>query len=293
MDNNYKVKSVLLMLFSSLSFAAMGAFVKLSLNLPTFEKAFFRNFVSLLIAVYVIFRNKQSPWGKKENRKYLLGRSIFGTLGMLCYFYGIDKLILADSGMLNKIHPFFVTIFAAIFLKDKITRYQMASLILAMVGVVLIIKPSSNFYQSVPAFVCFLSSVFAGAAYTFVSYLGGKENKYIIVFNFSLVSSLITLPFFIANFVMPDIKQLTFLMLAGITSALGQFSLTIAYEYAPAGEVSIYNYSNVIFSSILGAMLFSEIPDLLSFAGYALVIVAGYIVFRLGKVKTLNDNINV
>lgn len=286
-----KTKAVMLMLFSSLCFAAMGAFVKLSLNLPTFEKAFFRNFISLIISVFVIAKSKMNPWGKKENRKYLLGRSVFGTIGMLCYFYGIDRLILADSGMLNKIHPFFVTIFAAIFLKDKVTKKQIFSLFIAMMGVLLIIKPSFNFYQSAPAFICFLSSVFAGAAYTFVSYLGDKENQYTIVFNFSLVSSLITLPLLITNFVMPSLEQLIFLLLAGTTAAIAQFSLTIAYRYAPAGEVSIYNYSNVIFSSILGIILFSELPDYLSFIGYILIIGAGYVVFKYGKEKKLNTEV--
>lgn len=269
-----KTKAVMLMIFSSLCFAAMGAFVKLALNLPTFEKAFFRNFISLIISVFIIFKNKINPWGKKENRKYLMGRSVLGTMGMLCYFYGIDRLILADSGMLNKIHPFFVTIFAAIFLKDKITKTQISSLLIAMIGVLLVMKPSFNFYQSAPAFICFLSSVFAGAAYTFVSYLGDKENQYTIVFNFSLVSSLITFPFLISNFVMPSLRQFIFLLLAGTTAAIAQFSLTIAYKYAPAGEISIYNYTNVIFSSILGAVLFSELPDLLSFIGYILIILS-------------------
>jgi drug/metabolite transporter (DMT)-like permease len=59
----------------------------------------------------------------------------------------------------------------------------------------------------------------------------------------------------------------------------------VAYRYAPAGEVSIYNYSNVIFSSIFGFMLFAEIPDLLSVSGYLLIIAAGYLTFRLGSEK--------
>lgn len=283
--NNGKTKAVMFMLLSSLSFAAMGAFVKLSGDIPSFEKAFFRNFVSLLISIFMLTKRKQFPWGKKENRKYLLGRGILGTIGMLAYFYGIDRLILADSGMLNKTSPFFVTIFAAIFLKDKITKHQLLSLFIAMAGVMFIIKPSFNFQNSFPAIVCFSSAIFAGAAYTFVSYLSDKEDKYTIVFYFSLISSLIALPLSMMDFHMPNYIQLLFLLSSGITAALGQFLLTSAYKFAHAGEVSIYNYSNVIFSSILGAMLFLEIPDLYSFIGYILVIGAGYITFKYGKRK--------
>ncbi len=286
---NNKTKAVLLMLFSSLSFAAMGAFVKLSGDVPTFEKAFFRNLVSLIISVIVVISRHEIPWGQKQNRKYLLGRAIFGTIGMLFYFYGIDRLILADSGMLNKMHPFFVTIFAAIFLKESITKHQVISLFIAIAGAIFIIKPSFNFQQSFPAVICFMSAVFAGLAYTFVSYLGDKEDKYTIVFYFSLISTLVSLPLSLYDFHMPNTIQLIFLISSGLTAALGQFSLTTAYKYALAGEVSIYNYSNVIFSSILGVFLFSEIPDLFSFIGYVLIIGAGFIVYKHSRVKNNNE----
>lgn len=263
----------------------MGAFVKLGGDIPSFEKAFFRNLVSLSISIYIILKTKQNFWGKKENRIYLWGRGIFGTVGLLAYFYGIDRLLLADSGMLNKINPFFVILFAAIFLKDKITRYQIYSFFTAMLGVVFIIKPSLAFQDSLPAVICLMSAVFAGIAYVFVSYLGDKENAYVIVFYFSFISTLISGLLTIPQFVMPDFKQLVFLILAGITAALGQFTLTYAYKYAPAGEVSIYNYSNVIFSSVLGVLIFSEIPDLFSFIGYGFIITAGYLIFKFGKEK--------
>ena len=279
---NLKIQAISLMLLSSLSFAAMGALVKLAGHVPTFEKAFFRNLISLFFSAFLLARHHQDPWGKPENRRFLAGRSIFGTIGMLCYFYGIDRLILADSGMLNKLHPFFVTIFAFLFLKERLTWYQLISLFIALAGSALIIKPGLGFGSSWPAFICFLSAVFAGLAYTFVSYLGGKETSYTIVFWFSLVSSIITLPLALFNFSMPSPAQLCMLIGAGTTAAAGQFALTVAYRLAPAGEVSIYNYSNVIFSSLFGIILFTEVPDILSISGYLLIIMAGWIIFRFG-----------
>ena len=273
------------MLLSSLSFAAMGALVKLAGSIPTFEKAFFRNLVSLFFSIFLLVRLRQNPWGKPENRLMLLGRGVFGTIGMIFYFYGIDHLILADSGMLNKMNPFFVTIFAFFFLKERLSWHQMISLCIALAGSALIIKPGFNFGQSGPAFICFLSAVFAGLAYVFVSYLGDKENSYTIVFWFSLISSIITLPLALLEFTMPSPLQFCMLIGAGITAAAGQFTLTVAYRLAPAGEVSIYNYSNVIFSSIFGILLFSEIPDIFSISGYLLIIAAGYLIFRFGSIK--------
>jgi drug/metabolite transporter (DMT)-like permease len=280
-----KVQSTLLMLLSSLSFAAMGALVKLAGSIPTFEKVFFRNFISLLIAILLLVSKSQQPWGKREHRIFLLGRGLAGTIGVIFYFYAIDHLILADSGMLNKLHPFFVALFAFFFLKEKFRRHQLISLCIALLGSVLIIKPGFNFSQSFPAIICLLSAVFAGLAYVFVSYLGDKENSYTIVFWFSLITTLVTLPPTLLHYVQPSPLQGLYLLGAGMTAAAGQFSLTVAYRLAPAGEVSVYNYSNVIFSSILGLMLFSEIPDEYSIGGYLLIIGAGYTIFRFGSVK--------
>lgn len=104
---------------SALGFAMMSAFVKLAGDLPSFQKVFFRNLVSAIIAFWLIMKHKGSLTGKKENLKVLLYRSIFGTLGVIFNYYAIDKLMLSDANMLNKMSPFLVVIFCAIALKEK------------------------------------------------------------------------------------------------------------------------------------------------------------------------------
>ncbi|MBV1821489.1 DMT family transporter, partial [Bacteroidales bacterium MSK.15.36] len=157
------------MLLSSFCFAIMAALVKLSGDIPSIEKAFFRNSVSLVVASYMIFKNKQKPWGKKENRKYLILRGVMGTIGLICYFYCIDNMILADSSMLNKMHPFFTIIFAVAFLKEDISQIQIFSLILSFIGALFIIKPKFDM-SVIPALVGVASAAFSGAAYTLVRF---------------------------------------------------------------------------------------------------------------------------
>ncbi|SHH35251.1 DMT family transporter [Tepidibacter thalassicus] len=279
---NNKSKAILYMLFSSFCFALMGALVKLAGNVPTLEKTFFRNLISTFIAAYLVIKNKKNFFGKKENQKYLLLRSILGTIGMIGYFYSIDHLLLSDSAMLNKLNPFFVTIFALYFLKEKPTPVQIPSLILAFLGALFIIKPQFDI-QVIPAFIGFLSAIFAGGAYTMVRLLGDKEEFYTIVFYFSFASSLIMFPLMLINFKMLTLNQFLILIATGIVASLAQFSLTIAYKLAPAGEISIYNYTNVIFSGILGLILWKEIPDFLSFIGYILIISSGFAIYIYNK----------
>ena len=267
------------MLGSALFFAIMTAFVKLAGDIPSMEKALFRNAVSLVISFSILKSKKQPLWGKRENRTFLLLRAVTGAIGIILFFYSIDHLILADSSMLNKMSPFFVIIFARIFLKNPIKPFQISSLILALTGSALIIKPGFHFSSTLPAIVGITAAVLAGLTYTIVSYLGNKESSFTIVFYFSLISTVACLPFIFIRPVLPTQIQLIYLLATGAAAAGGQFMLTAAYKYAPAGEVSIYQYAQIVFASILGIALFSELPDLFSLVGYVLIFSAGFHIY--------------
>ncbi|WP_330407981.1 DMT family transporter [Clostridium cochlearium] len=277
-----KRRAVFFMLLSSFCFAIMAALVKLSGDIPSIEKAFFRNSVSLVVASYMIFKNKQKPWGKKENRKYLILRGVIGTIGLVCYFYCIDNMILADSSMLNKMHPFFTIIFAVSFLKEDISPIQIFSLILSFIGALFIIKPKFDM-SVIPALVGVASAAFSGAAYTLVRFLGNKEKNYTIVFYFSFISVISILPFMIFIYKPLNMFQLLILLMSGVFASIAQFSLTYAYKIVPASEISIYNYSNVIFSQIIAFIIWQEIPDVYSFIGYVLIIGSSYIAYNYMK----------
>jgi len=259
------------MLLSALAFAFMAALVKLLQDIPVFEKVFFRNFVALFIALASVLKKKLPIFGKKQNQKYLLARSLLGATGMALYFYAITNLLLADSAMLNKLSPFFVTVFAVIFLKEKITQIRVITLAVAFAAALLIIKPRFDL-SILPALAGLGSAVFAGAAYTMVRFLRKKEAPPTIVFYFAAVSTLIMLPLMLLDFKMPNLTQIVFLIGTGIFAAIGQFSLTYAYKYAPASEVAIYNYANILFSAIIGYVLWYEVSDILSIIGGFLII---------------------
>jgi drug/metabolite transporter (DMT)-like permease len=273
-----KRKAIIYMLISSLAFATMGAFVKLAGDLPTVQKVFSRNFISMIIAGSIVLYNKKPLFGERKNLKYLLIRSTLGTAGMLAYFYSIDHLLLSDSSMLNKLNPFFVSIFAFFILKEKFSKIQIPALFIAFTGAVFIIKPEFDM-SVIPALLGLSSAVLAAGAYTTVRFLGGREEFYTIVFFFSFFSTMATLPLMVAFFEPMNWNQVLFLVLTGIVASIGQFTLTIAYKHAPAGEISILNYTNVLFSGIIGYFLFDSIPDFLSIVGYALIISAAFLIY--------------
>ena len=275
-------KGIMFIILSAFGFAMMSAFVKLAGDLPSFQKTFFRNLVSCVIAFAFIVKYKESFFGAKENRKILVLRSIFGTLGILLNYYAIDRLVLSDANMLNKLSPFFVIIFSAIFLKEKIKSNQAIAVAIAFIGALFIIKPSFDF-EMIPSMAGIMGAIFAASAYTCLRVLGGKEKFYTVVFFFSLFSIVTILPITILVYKEMSLVQLGYLILAGIFASIGQFGVTLAYKYAPAKEISIFDYSNIIFSAIISIIIFNTIPDAYSFIGYIIIFSASYYMFLYNK----------
>ncbi|MBU6135580.1 DMT family transporter [Clostridium tertium] len=273
-----RTKGILFLVFSAFGFAVMSAFVKLAGDLPSFQKTFFRNLVSCIVALFFIIKNKESFFGKKENQKVLLLRSALGTVGIVLNFYSIDKLVLSDANMLNKLSPFFVIIFSALFLSEKINFKQFIAIIIAFVGALFIIKPSFNL-DMIPAFMGILGAIFAAGAYTCLRVLGGREKHYTIVFYFSLFSLVVIFPFMMAVYTPMSIKQSFYLLMAGLFASIGQFGITIAYKYAPAKEISIFDYSNILFSAMISFLVFGVLPDTLSFIGYFIIFASSYYMY--------------
>ncbi|MBN8209678.1 DMT family transporter [Bacillus sp. NTK071] len=271
-------KGIILLLISSFGFAMMAAFVKLSGDVPTIQKTMFRNAVSAIISFGFVMYYKERLFGKKENQKFLLLRSALGTLGIIFYFYAIDHLVLSDADMLNKLSPFLLIIFSALFLKEKAKRFQIIAIIIAFIGTLLIIKPQFS-VETIPYISGLLSAIFAAGAYTVLRVLGQREKFYTVVFYFSFFSTVVLLPFVIMFYEPMEMRQLIYLLLAGVFATLGQFGLTIAYKFAPAREISIFFYSTVVYSALISIVLFGQIPDIWSILGYVIIFSASFYMF--------------
>lgn len=265
-------KGILCILASAFCFALMNLFVRMSGDLPSMQKSFFRNFVAFFFALALMCRNGIRFSGNRGNLVPLTLRAVFGTVGILCNFYAVDHLVLADASMLNKMSPFFAIVFSSIILKEKVRPFQALAVGGAFLGSLLIIKPTVVGMDVFPAILGFVGGMGAGAAYTMVRYLSerGEKGPFIVCF-FSGFSCLVTLPALIFAYHPMTLGQLAILLLAGMSAAGGQFSITAAYSYAPAREISVYDYSQILFSAALGYCVFGQIPDLWSWIGYLVI----------------------
>lgn len=276
---NTKQKAILLMVVSTFSFSVMQLVVKLtSKAIPTMEQVLARNFVTLLLGWFMLRRDHSPAFGYKENRLALLGRSVFGYIGVAGYFYATTHMNVADASLLHRSSPFFVIIFSALFLKNRLTKVQVIALLLAFVGSVLVINPSFNSAVA-PALIGVLSAAGAGAAYTIINYLKGRESNATIVFMFSLVSCVLSTVMGGRDFILPNAAQLAALLAIGVFAAIGQLCLTQAYKMTNPGEVSIINYLGIIFSAVFGLLFLNEKIGLRSLGGIVLILTAAVVLY--------------
>ena len=286
MNNSNILKGIFCIIIAGFGFALMSLFVKLSGDLPSMQKGFFRNIIAVFISSIPLIKHWKVINTPRNNTGWLvlISRSVFGTIGLVLNFYAISHISLADSSIIQKLSPFIIIILSYIFFKEEMTRFQVFAIIIAFIGITLIIKPSGNNIISMGALAALLGALCAGIAYTCVRYLGTHNiSGEFIIFFFSSLSSLMLLPYLILDYRTMTYFQLLMLLLAGISATIGQYGVTFAYKFAAAKNISVFDYSQVLFSGIFGYMFFGEFPDFQSLIGYVIVISVGIVLVLRSK----------
>ena len=279
-----KKKGIALILASSFCFSAMGVFARLAGDVPAMEKTFFRNLVSVIVIVLLLMKQGKKIRITKDRFPLHMMRSGFGTLCVVLNFYAMDRMVLSDFSTISNLCPFFVIIFSALILREKASGKQWLLIAVAMVGTLFVVKPSPAIFQNPAAILALIGAAGGGMAYTMVRLLQQKgEEGTIIVFVFSMFSCVVCLPSVLMNPVPLTMQQFIYLLLAAICACGGQFAVTGASRYAPGSEISIFDYSQILFAAILGFVVFKEIADIWSYVGYVIIFVAAFLVYLEGK----------
>ncbi len=280
---------VLLILGAALMFALMNLFVSLAGDLPVMQKVFFRNaLTTVVVFVILLFQKKKFRIESKESLLWLFLRSLLGFLGVILNFYAIDNIgSISDASILNKLSPFFAILFSAFLLKERPSIPEVIFVLAAFGGAMCVVEPTFDM-RVLPALAGLLSGACAGFAYTCVRILAMKgERGLMTVFFFSAFSTVVALPFFIIGFVPMTAMQWVYLLLAGVAATGGQFFITAAYRQAPAREIAVFDYAQVLFAALLGFFFLSQVPKPLSIVGYVVIIGAaiGKTVYQIVKNK--------
>ena len=264
------------LVLASFFFSLMTLCVKnIDKRIPIYELVFFRSLLSLIITLFIINLKKINPLGK--NRPLLILRGVLGTLALVCIFYAIRNMPLSISTVIQYTYPILISIFAGLFINEKITRNLLFALVSGWIGILVILNPTqlSNInvnIESLSILIAFLGSICTALAYVTVKKLSYTEDVYVIIEYFPLVSFITLMPFVVINWVTPNGNELLWIIGIGLFTQLGQTFLTIGLKNLPASEASIINYLQVVFGSIWGILFFREIINVNFLLGASLVL---------------------
>jgi drug/metabolite transporter (DMT)-like permease len=272
-------RGVLHMLVASLFFALMALFTKLLAGLPIAEIIFFRALLAAVLCLAGLWRLGLSPWG--SDRAGLLLRGVAGFLALAQGFWLLHHIPLAAATTLTHLSPLFATLLGIWLVREKVTLLQLAFFALSFGGVVMV--QGFDYRITLLHLLVGISASFCmSVAYTSVRRLGKTEHPLVIMFYFPLVCLPLSLAAMLLDFVSPTPIQWLYLLLLGLSAQVGQYCMTVAYQVAPISRVAIVSYSEVIFSILLGFVLFAEHFNALTYAGMALVLagVIGQVLWR-------------
>ncbi|MCY4232746.1 MAG: DMT family transporter [Bacteroidetes bacterium] len=268
------------MLLAVLFFSMMSVLAKLiSTTIPTGQIVFVRACVGTILAYWGIRLIGVHVWG--NNIKLLLFRGIAGFGSLMCFFYTLIALPLAEATILFYTSPCLAAIIATILLRERLTIGIILGLLVCVVGVLFVIQPEFIFNVGrldIPSvFVGLLGALMAALAFVSVRKLRETDHAMVIIFYFSFVSIFASAPFVISSYVIPSVIGWIILIGIGISTHIAQFFLTKSLHKVETSRAMGVSYIQVLFATGWGILIFGDIPNSLSILGMALV-VAGSII---------------
>ncbi|WP_171736988.1 DMT family transporter [Vibrio sp. 99-70-13A1] len=279
------------MLLSAFGFALMSACVKYisQYGIPVFEIVAARALVSLVISYLDVKRKGISPWG--HNKPLLFVRGAVGTAALMCVYYAVTTLPLAEATILQYVHPIFTALLGVLFLKERIQQSTMICIAFCLAGLFVMVQANSgsdvgsdvaNDLPVLSIVIALCGALGSSIAYVIVRKLSQTEDSSVIIFYFPLVALPISTFLIWDDFVWPSVFLTIMLILVGIFTQIGQYGLTKAMQTQAAGKASAYSYVQIVFSALLGVWIFNEVPSIWTYLGGGLI-VTGALINVFGK----------
>lgn len=236
-----------------------------------------RYFVPLALLLAVFLPRRGWSMLRSVYPAIQLARGVLLTAGTVFIVFAYRVMPIAEAQAISFIHPVLLTLLAVVFLGEKVSPLGWAAVLLGFSGVLIIVRPGGGLFT--PAAILPLGLAFSFSSYQiFTRLISGKEDSLTSLFCLLLVGSVamsVALPF---SWIDPSPKGLFFFALIGVTSGIGHFSTIKALEYAPASLLAPFAYIQLLWVSILGALVFGDFPGAVTLIGMGVVVAGGLLV---------------
>jgi drug/metabolite transporter (DMT)-like permease len=264
-------RAVTLVSTGSLTLVVMATLVKhLGRELPAMEILFFRSFIGLLFILPLFWRDPLEPLRTRRPGMHLL-RGTFGAIGNACFFWTLTHMLLADAMALQFSRPLFMIPLAILLLGEVPGMRRTAVAAVGFAGIVLYARPFTSGFDP-GALIGALGALAGGLVVICIKRLATTEPTRVIMFYYAFWNALFALIPAILLWVTPSLTQFALLAVIGLLGIGGQGMITHGLTMGEATVLVPLDYSRIVYSAILGYLLFSEIPGPWSFAGMALIV---------------------
>jgi drug/metabolite transporter (DMT)-like permease len=270
-----------------LMFTVMNVLAKLlSARHSVIEISFYRNLVALLPFLFMILvLGRREIAVIRHKPRLIIFRAVFGTVSLATTFAAYALMPMADTTALLFTSSLFIPVLGVVFLKESVGAWRWGAVLAGFLGVLVMVGPSGHLYAlgiGLALGAAFLQAILQ----VILRYLGGFESPETVTFYFFLIGLVLTalpLPFIAVT---PTLEEIPLLLGVGLSGAAAQFLLSTAFRNAPAAIVTVFNYSGIVWATLLGWLIWNEWPLPIVLAGAAIVIASNVlIIWRESRVR--------
>jgi drug/metabolite transporter (DMT)-like permease len=262
-----------LMLLSALFYALSDIFIKLmSPSIGSIPIAFIRFLVGGLILLPFLVRGRESLKGQSTH--LLLVRGLTGTAAFFCLIKSIAMVPLSNAMVLFYTFPLFATFFSLLLLREPLKKLEVLLTFIGLTGIYILINPGAHSLSAGHAYGL-LAGCFAGLTVVLIRKVRQSNGPLIIYFYFCLVGGVVSLPFYVAGFAMPNSEVLLLLVVLAVIFLIAQLFMNQGFKYCKASEGAVILMSEVVFTGVAGVLIFGDSPTAAFWIGAALIMGSG------------------
>ncbi|WP_353397531.1 DMT family transporter [Pseudophaeobacter arcticus] len=284
-SSKHPMVGVFWMFVTGLCFVAVTALVKyLGDRIPPAESAFLRYLLGLVFLIPLIGSLRKTALTPKLWLLFV-GRGVVHSGGVMLWFFAMTQIPLAEVTAMNYLSPIYVTLGAAVFLGEKLAARRIAAVVAALIGAVIILRP--GFREISPGHIAMMFTALAfGASYLLAKFTVDDTNPVMVVAMLSIWVTLGLAPFAAVVWVTPSLGELAILFAVACFATAGHFTMTLAFAAAPVTVTQPVTFLQLIWATLLGALVFSEPVDIWVVFGGGLILAAiSFITWREAMLK--------
>ena len=263
-------------------FSVMCLFIKIeTAEGATIEWVVFIQFLSSFIIILIpVIKNKFKPV-KTGKLKIHIIRGVSGLLAFSLFTIAVSKIPLVNASLLNNSAPIFVPVITLLWLRKKIDEKIWWGILVGFTGILFILHPGAGDFLKGGDLYGLGAGISLAVAYVAMGELTKSESFITILFYYTLIAVIVSLPFAMMNWSDPPLRIWIFGFLSGAFFSIYLFLLQYAFRFAEPVKLSPMNYSVVVFTGILDWLIYDQVPGLISLIGILLVTSGGILAIIL------------